>query len=225
MMGVLIPSAPVCALGQLPLVSKGSLSPLYTRGAFGERIATPVCGLVRNDMRFPAASSKRHQSAPVWISKKDKEFLIVTDIDKPVNHCYTNCTRTASTVILRRDDMVHLDYRDARPIYTQIIDGFKEQISTGVLQSGDKLPSVRELAAELAINPNTIQRSYRILEVDGWIATVPGKGCFVCSSDCQERERQHWYRAFDDSTTALMALGVTRENLVHRIERGGNVNA
>ena len=91
--------------------------------------------------------------------------------------------------------MVHLDYRDARPIYTQIIDGFKEQISTGVLQSGDKLPSVRELAAELAINPNTIQRSYRILEVDGWIAT------------------------------ALMALGVTRENLVHRIERGGNVNA
>ena len=54
--------------------------------------------------------------------------------------------------------MVHLDYRDARPIYTQIIDGFKEQISTGVLQSGDKLPSVRELAAELAINPNTIQR-------------------------------------------------------------------
>ena len=45
--------------------------------------------------------------------------------------------------------MVHLDYRDARPIYTQIIDGFKEQISTGVLQSGEKLPSVRELAAEL----------------------------------------------------------------------------
>jgi len=55
--------------------------------------------------------------------------------------------------------MVHLDYRDSRPIYTQITDGFKEQISTGVLQSGDKLPSVRELAAELAINPNTIQRS------------------------------------------------------------------
>ena len=118
--------------------------------------------------------------------------------------------------------MVHLDYRDSRPIYTQITDGFKEQISTGVLQSGDKLPSVRELAAELAINPNTIQRSYRTLEVDGWISTVPGKGCFVCSCACQERERQHWYRTFDDSTTALMALGVTRECLVHRIEKGGN---
>ena len=122
--------------------------------------------------------------------------------------------------------MVHLDYRDARPIYTQIIDGFKEQISTGVLMPGEKLPSVRELAAELTINRNTIQRAYRALEVDGWIATVPGKGCFVCSSDdTRDRERQRWYHAFDDATLALIALGVTRENLAHRVERGGNDNA
>ena len=120
--------------------------------------------------------------------------------------------------------MIHLDYRDARPIYTQIIDGFKEQISTGVLQLGEKLPSVRELAGELAINPNTIQRAYRTLEVEGWIATVPGKGCFVCScDDTRERERQHWYRAFDDAATARIALGVTRQNLVDRI--GGNQDA
>ena len=120
--------------------------------------------------------------------------------------------------------MIHLDYRDARPIYTQIIDGFKEQISTGVLQSGEKLPSVRELAGELAINPNTIQRAYRSLEVEGWIATVPGKGCFVCNADdSRDRERQHWYHAFDDATTALIALGVTRENLIDRI--GGNQDA
>ena len=76
--------------------------------------------------------------------------------------------------------MVHLDYRDARPIYAQIIDGFREKIATGVIQPGDKLPSVRELAITLAINPNTIQRAYRRLEMVGWIATVPGKGCFVC---------------------------------------------
>ena len=72
--------------------------------------------------------------------------------------------------------MVHLDYRDARPIYIQIIDGLKEQICAGVLPHGQKLPSVRELASQLAINPNTIQRAYRQLEMDGWIATVPGKG-------------------------------------------------
>lgn len=122
--------------------------------------------------------------------------------------------------------MIHLDYRDARPIYTQIIDGFKEQISTGVLQSGDKLPSVRELAAELAINPNTIQRAYRSLEVDGWIATVPGKGCFVCSNDdTRDRERQRWFHAFDDATTALIALGVSRQILMDRVGKGGENNA
>ena len=121
--------------------------------------------------------------------------------------------------------MIVLDYRDSRPLYQQVKDSLRRMMLTGLLEPDEKLPSVRSLATQLAINPNTIQRSYRILEVDGWIATVPGKGCFVCSSECQERERQHWYRAFDDSTTALMALGVTRENLVHRIERGGNVNA
>ena len=121
--------------------------------------------------------------------------------------------------------MISLDYRDGRPLYQQVKDSLRRMMLTGLLSPEEKLPSVRALATQLAINPNTIQRSYRILEVDGWIATVPGKGCFVCSSECQERERQHWYRAFDDSTTALMALGVTRENLVHRIERGGNVNA
>ena len=120
--------------------------------------------------------------------------------------------------------MVHVDSRDSRPIYAQIIDGFREQIAGGALQPGDKLPSVRELAAELAINPNTIQRSYRRLEMEGWIATVPGKGCFVCSTDdTRERERQHWYHAFDDATTALIALGVTRQNLVDRI--GGTQDA
>ena len=70
--------------------------------------------------------------------------------------------------------MVHLDYRDTRPIYIQIVDGFRAQILAGVLQSGEKLPSVREMATELSINPNTIQRAYRQLEALGWIATVPG---------------------------------------------------
>ncbi len=118
--------------------------------------------------------------------------------------------------------MVHLDYRDARPIYAQIIDGVKEQIASGALEAGERLPSVRELAAALAINPNTIQRSYRRLELEGWIATVPGKGCFVCDvAENRERERQHWYTAFDEATTSLLALGITQEQLIARIERGG----
>lgn len=121
--------------------------------------------------------------------------------------------------------MIHLDYRDARPIYAQIIDGFKEQIATGILQPGEKLPSVRELAAALAINPNTIQRSYRQLEAEGWIATVPGKGCFVCNSEAgRELEQERWYEAFDEAAAALLALGVTREQLMERL-KGGNEHA
>ena len=122
--------------------------------------------------------------------------------------------------------MIHLDYRDSRPIYTQIIDGFREQIATGVLQPGEKLPSVRELAAALTINPNTLQRSYRQLEAEGWIATVPGKGCFVCGGEQNtQRERERWYSAFDESAAALMALGVLRQTLIQRLEEGGSSNA
>ena len=122
--------------------------------------------------------------------------------------------------------MIHLDYRDARPIYAQIIDGFREQIATGVLQPGDKLPSVRELAASLAINPNTIQRSYRRLEMEGWIATVPGKGCFVCGSQAgKEREINRWYTAFDEAAANLRSMGIPVETLMNRLEKGGNQDA
>ena len=122
--------------------------------------------------------------------------------------------------------MVHLDYRDARPIYTQIIDGIKEQITTGVLMPGDKLPSVRELAGTLAINPNTIQRAYRLLEFNGWIVTIPGKGCFVCDNEAQiGQEVERWYTAFDEATASLIALGVSREQMIERIRKGEKEHA
>ena len=122
--------------------------------------------------------------------------------------------------------MIHLDYRDARPIYMQIIDGIREQIAAGVLEPGEKLPSVREMAAALAINPNTIQRSYRSLELEGWIATVPGKGCFVCSSQqSMEREKERLLRIFDETADSLRSLGVTAEQLRQRLKEEGEQHA
>ena len=67
--------------------------------------------------------------------------------------------------------MIRLDYRDARPIYEQVRDGLRSMMVTGVLAAGDKLPSVRSLATELAINPNTIQRAYTQLEAEGYVYT------------------------------------------------------
>ena len=119
--------------------------------------------------------------------------------------------------------MIHLDYRDARPIYTQIGDGIREQIRSGILNPGDKLPSVRDLATQLTINPNTIQRSYRELEMQGWVATVPGKGCFVAGIPSQqESQEQKLLREFDRITAQLVAMGIRPETLTERIEKGGN---
>jgi GntR family transcriptional regulator len=122
--------------------------------------------------------------------------------------------------------LVHLDYRDARPIYSQIVEGFREQILGGILQAGDKLPSVRELAGQLAINPNTIQRAYRELEMQGWIATVGGKGCFVCGVPAVSgKEKQPLLDSFDKAAAALLALGLTKEDLIARLEQGGQTDA
>ena len=118
--------------------------------------------------------------------------------------------------------MIHLDYRDARPIYTQLADGIREQILSGVLQAGDRLPSVREMAAELTINPNTIQRSYRELEMQGWIATVPGKGCFVCGVPLAvSDETEELIKEFDKTVQILLSRGVTAEELAARLTQGG----
>jgi len=107
--------------------------------------------------------------------------------------------------------MLHLDYRDARPIYTQIVDNFRAQIASGILQPGDKLPSVRELATQLSINPNTIQRAYRELEVKGVVQTIPGKGCFVCGV-----ESPNW-EELDKVVARLLSQGITREEILKRI--------
>ena len=113
--------------------------------------------------------------------------------------------------------MIHLDYRDARPIYSQIEGGIRDQIQNGILRPGDKLPSVRELAAKLTINPNTIARAYRDLEQQGWIATVAGKGCFVCQPPVQDPTPL--LSRFDQTVKALLELGVTRQALLARLEK------
>lgn len=75
--------------------------------------------------------------------------------------------------------MVMLNMKSGIPIWEQIRDSFKKQILAGALSAGDKLPSVRALASELGINPNTIQRAYTDLENSGFVYTVSGRGCFV----------------------------------------------
>lgn len=79
--------------------------------------------------------------------------------------------------------MIIIDYKDRRPIYEQVVERFEELILKGVLEPSSQIPSVRNLAIELSINPNTIQRAYSELERKGLLYTVKGKGSFVTDSD------------------------------------------
>ena len=121
--------------------------------------------------------------------------------------------------------MVHLDYRDARPIYTQIADNFRMQIRTGILAEGDKLPSVRELASMLAINPNTIQRAYRELETEGWIASVSGKGSFVCGPVRETDDLAPLWAQLDAAAGKLLEAGVSRQTILQYLKQGGDTDA
>ena len=78
--------------------------------------------------------------------------------------------------------MILIDYKSRTPIYEQIIDNVKALIVSGVLERDAQLPSVRQLAQDLAINPNTIQRAYAELEREGIIYSLKGRGSFVGSS-------------------------------------------
>lgn len=75
--------------------------------------------------------------------------------------------------------MFELDLRSRLPIYEQLVEKFKELIISELLKTDEKLPSVRTLASEITINPNTIQKAYRELESQGYIYSIPGKGSFV----------------------------------------------
>ncbi len=86
--------------------------------------------------------------------------------------------------------MIQIDYRDPRPIYEQVADGIEQLALRGALTQGTQLPSVRQLAMELSINPNTIQRAYGELEGRGVIYSAKGKGNFVSDNALALRSRR-----------------------------------
>ena len=110
--------------------------------------------------------------------------------------------------------MITINYRDPRPIYEQIQTELRRLMLTGVLPPVSRLPSVRERAGQLAINPNTIQRAYRELEADGYILSVAGKGSFVAQVDqLDEQQKKQAVDAFRTAAQKLRQLGLTQAQL------------
>ena len=121
--------------------------------------------------------------------------------------------------------MISLNYRDSRPIYEQMKDGLRKLIVTGALGTGEKLPSVRALATQLSINPNTIQRAYNELESEGYIYSVPGKGSFAAGNDgADESRRRELMEKLRELAAELKYLGVTGEELAALVSEAPEIS-
>ena len=115
--------------------------------------------------------------------------------------------------------MIQLNYKDPRPIYEQVKDGIRKLAYSGVVGPDEKLPSVRELAMKLAINPNTISRAYKDLEQEGFLYTVSGKGTFINQEyDLYDRRKEELWQQFEKATKGLLELSVLESEIIARVK-------
>lgn len=123
--------------------------------------------------------------------------------------------------------MLTLNYRDSQPIYGQIKDGLRRMIISGALEPGEKLPSIRAMAVDLAINPNTIQRAYAELEAEGFIYSIPGKGSYTArGSDASQRpaaspaRERELIRRLRELVAELRYLGLKDSEIIELMNEG-----
>ena len=115
--------------------------------------------------------------------------------------------------------MFEINYRDSRPIYEQIKDGLRKLLINGAISKDAKLPSVREMASSMSINPNTIQRAYRELESEGYIYSVPGKGSFAAGTGgIDEKLKMKMKDKIVEVTTELKVMKVDKDTVIGWIE-------
>ena len=117
--------------------------------------------------------------------------------------------------------MIQVDLKSRIPLYLQIVQSVKNDVISGSLQANDKLPSVRELSAELIINPNTIHKAFRMLEQEGFIYSLPGKGNYIMElKNAKVKEQQE--QALKEIAVAVeraYRLGVSRDEICSYLER------
>lgn len=117
--------------------------------------------------------------------------------------------------------MIKVDTSSFVPIYEQIKKEFKKEIFSGNLKPNDSLPSIRDLATELLINPNTVARAYRELEREGFIYTRKGKGCYVSDDSTQlmiEERKSILTQSFDEVIEEAKRFGLSTEEIKELFE-------
>ena len=115
--------------------------------------------------------------------------------------------------------MILIDYKDSMPIYEQVFDKLRLLILNGALKQDEKILSVRTLAMELSINPNTIQRAYSELERQGYIYTVKGRGNFVSDTGrLKDEYRREILGRLDEVIATADNAGMARSELIDHIK-------
>ncbi|MDR2531801.1 MAG: GntR family transcriptional regulator [Oscillospiraceae bacterium] len=115
--------------------------------------------------------------------------------------------------------MFSISIKGGLPIYEQLCRRITELISTGVMQKDEKLPAVREVAKQLGVNPNTVQKAYHALEQQGLIYSVPAKGSYVSSSEEGVISlRKNAMKNFTESVKNALGCGIERQALVEAID-------
>lgn len=124
--------------------------------------------------------------------------------------------------------MITIDYKSRVPIYDQITGGIIRLKALGVLKAGDKLPSVRAMAIDLGINPNTVQRAYNILEADGVIYSVAGKGSFISddnkAADAILSAAKNTFRQEVEQARQAGLDEATLKRMIDTVFKGGNAD-
>lgn len=124
-----------------------------------------------------------------------------------------------ASCIERRMPKILLDYKDRRPIYEQVVSKLEELMLLGAMKENEPLPSVRSLAMELSINPNTIQRAYVELERQGYIYTVKGKGSFVADNTVmKEKRKKEVLLQVSDMIDEAIRVGIPGDEIKNMVE-------
>ena len=110
--------------------------------------------------------------------------------------------------------------RSKQPLYEQLVEQLRRQIVLGGMKAGAAMPSVRQLATELGINPNTIQKAYRRMEEEGMILSIPGKGSFVSDdlADMLLKQRETQRSKARQMLQACRETGLTKEEITQMVE-------
>lgn len=154
-----------------------------------------------------------------WISTTQCSYFsfLIFPLDNRCTNSYTNCISNHHTV--KQHDrgeslFITLNYKSRTPICDQLCESIIQLAGCGAMAPGDPLPSVRSLAQELGINPNTVQKSYRLLEQQGILESIPGKGSFIARGDgARDTLRSIGEKALEEGIDTALSRGLTPQEI------------